>query len=138
MLSGLSTSPNGDDTCSFKIGREHRREGHGGLYQLEGISGLKVSYARKRKGTCFLSALSHGAKQRDLALSGLRSLSASKQRQSALLINDAFPNSVEHELRRIMQVQFLQDVAAMSLDGVGANVESCCYFLVRLPFGQKL
>ena len=30
-----------------------------------------------------------------------------------------------------MQVQFLQDVAAMSLDGVGANVESCCYFLVR-------
>ena len=37
-----------------------------------------------------------------------------------------------------MQVQFLQDVTAMSLDGVGANVQSCCDFLVRLPFGQKL
>ena len=37
-----------------------------------------------------------------------------------------------------MQVEFLQDVAAISLDGVGADVESCCYFLVRLPSpGQK-
>jgi hypothetical protein len=52
--------------------------------------------------------------------------------------NDAFANCVEHELRRIMQVQFLQDVAAMSLDRVGANVQGCCYFLVRLPFSQEL
>jgi hypothetical protein len=56
----------------------------------------------------------------------------------ALSRNDAFANSVEHELRRIMQVQFLQDVSPMSLDGVRANVESCCHFLVGLPFGQKL
>src|ERR1700745_1398986 len=37
-----------------------------------------------------------------------------------------------------MQVQFLQDVAAMSLDRVGANVQGRCYFLVCFPFGQKL
>src|SRR5580692_6402779 len=52
--------------------------------------------------------------------------------------NDAFANSVQHEFRRIMQVQFLQNVAAMSLDRVGANVESRRHFLVCFPLGQKL
>jgi hypothetical protein len=37
-----------------------------------------------------------------------------------------------------MQIQFLQDVAAMSLDGVRADVESSCYFLIRLPLGEQL
>ena len=57
---------------------------------------------------------------------------------TALSRNDAFANSVEHELGGIVQVQFLEDVTAMSLDRVGADVQSCCHFLVRLPFGQKL
>ena len=37
-----------------------------------------------------------------------------------------------------MQVQFLQDVAAMGLDCVEADIKQCGYRLVRLPFGQKL
>jgi hypothetical protein len=52
--------------------------------------------------------------------------------------NNAFANRIEHEFGGIMQIQFLQDVTAMSLDGVGANVERCGHFLIRLPFSQKL
>ncbi len=55
-----------------------------------------------------------------------------------LSTDDSFAHCIEDELGGVVQVQFLQNVSAMSLDGVGANVESCCYFFVRLPFGQEL
>src|SRR5258708_6228620 len=47
--------------------------------------------------------------------------------------NYALANSIEHEFGGIMQIQFLQDVTAMGLDGVGADIESCRDFFVRLP-----
>src|ERR1700746_3926976 len=69
----------------------------------------------------------------------LAMLAANKQRSpQQLSTNDSFAHCIEDELGGVVQVQFLQNVSAMSLDGVGANVESCCYFFVRLPFGQEL
>jgi hypothetical protein len=65
-------------------------------------------------------------------------MEAEGRRLLAFSRNNAFANGVEHQFRRIIQVQFLQDAAAMSLNGVGADVGSYCYFLVRLPLGQKL
>ena len=37
-----------------------------------------------------------------------------------------------------MQIQFLQDVTSMSLDGVEANIKIRCDFFVCLAFGQEL
>src|SRR5580700_11255501 len=56
----------------------------------------------------------------------------------AFLTDDSFAYGIEDELSRIVQVQFLQDMTAMGLDGIGANVKSCCYFLICFPLGQKL
>jgi hypothetical protein len=45
------------------------------------------------------------------------------QRCLTLLRNDAFTDGVQYELRRIVQDQFLQNMAAMGFDGVEADVE---------------
>ena len=64
------------------------------------------------------------------------------RRQSAVqknyLTNEPFPHGIEDQLSWIVQVQFLENMTAVRLDGVGADIESCCHFLVGLPFGDKL
>jgi hypothetical protein len=55
---------------------------------------------------------------------------AAELRLITLSRNNALANRIEHEFSRIMQIQFLQDVTAMSLDRVGANVDA----RLLLPF----
>src|SRR4029077_14984303 len=66
-------------------------------------------------------------------------LTANKQSNlQQISTNDSFAYCVEGELGGGVQVQFLENMSTMSLDGVGANVASCCYFFVCLPLGQEL
>src|SRR5580765_452523 len=58
-----------------------------------------------------------------------------RRRLVTLSGNDALTNGIEYKFSRIMQIQFLQDVAAMSLDRVRADVEGAGDFLVGLAFG---
>lgn len=68
--------------------------------------------------------------------SGLKSC---KQAEApAALRNYPFAYRIKDELGGIVQIQFLQDVTAVGLDGIGANVERRSYFLIRFPFNQKL
>jgi len=87
--------------------------GGDGLYLPGGIQGTEMP------------VVSHKGRAADLCL-------------FTLSRNNALANSIEHEFGGIMQIQFLKDVTAMSLDGVGADIEGVCDFLVCLAFGQKL
>jgi len=49
--------------------------------------------------------------------------------------NDPFTNSVEYEFRRIMQVQFLKDMATMRFNSVEADVKCGCNLFIRPSFG---
>ena len=55
-----------------------------------------------------------------------------------LLTDEPFAHGIKDQLSWIVQVQFLQNMTAVRLDGVGADIESCCHFLVGFPFGEKL
>ena len=55
-----------------------------------------------------------------------------------LLTDEPFAHGIKDQLSWIVQVQFLENVTAVRLDGVGADIESCCHFLVGFPFGEKL
>jgi hypothetical protein len=92
----------------------------------------------EEKGTRFLSALSHDATDWDLVPFESSFISEQTKEANPFLANDFFAYCIEDALGGIVQVQFLQNMTAMSFDSVGANVESCCYFLVRLRFGQEL
>src|SRR5258707_412657 len=94
-----------------------------GLSQREGILTLRLDYARE---------------QRDAVRSPAGMIANEAPRCLTVLRNDAFADGVQYEFRRIMQVQFLQNVAAMGLDRVETDVELCGDRFVRLPFGQKL
>jgi hypothetical protein len=50
-----------------------------------------------------------------------------------LLRNDAFSDSAQYELRQIVQVQFLQNVAAMGLDCVELILSSVATALFVFP-----
>src|SRR5215472_19163076 len=65
-------------------------------------------------------------------------LPASIRKHSTPLTDDSFAYCIEDELCGVVQVQFLQNMTAMSLDCVWADIEGCCHFLVRLPFSDKL
>ena len=80
------------------------------LSQLQGILRLKFSYVRCRKGETLTIQKSW--------------MSADKTREWVVVLrNDAFTDGIQHELGRIVQVQFLQDVPTMGLNSVGADVE---------------
>src|SRR6516165_5343631 len=54
------------------------------------------------------------------------------------LTDDPFPYRVQDQLSGIVQVEFLENVAAVGLDGIGADVEDGGYFFVGLSFRDQL
>jgi hypothetical protein len=80
------------------------------LSRLQGILRLKFSYVRCRKGETFTTQES--------------GMNAEKiWGWEAVLGNDAFTDGIEHDLGRIVQVQFLQNVPTVSLNSVRTDVE---------------
>ena len=53
-------------------------------------------------------------------------------------MNDALADSVKDQLDRSVKAQLSEDIAAVSLNGVRADVESSGDFFVGFAFGNKL
>src|SRR4051794_33055278 len=52
--------------------------------------------------------------------------------------DDFFPHRVEHDLRRIVQIQLLHQIRAMAVYRVGAELQSIRDLLVRIAFRKQL
>src|SRR5262245_36590098 len=58
--------------------------------------------------------------------------------RSLQLSDDFLPNGVEHNLRRVMEIEFLHQVSAMRINCINTHIEDRSDFLVGLSFGEQL
>jgi hypothetical protein len=67
-----------------------------------------------------------------------RSAGEAAREHSGFSVNDTIAHCVENQLRRIVQVELFEDVAAMGFHGVGADIQLGSNLLVAFAFGQQL